>query len=398
MPKRVWLLIMATAINVTGASFIWPLNTIYMHNELGKSLTFAGLILMFNQGAAILGNLVGGTLFDKIGGYRTILSGGFITLLSAVLLTQFHSLIPYSVLLICMGLGSGVIVPVMFAMATSVWPEGGRRSFNAIYVAQNVGVALGASLGGFVAYYSFSYIFWANAALFILFYVIVLTTFKPMDDQIDRQAYSTVFSQGVMIKNKKSFIALGFLSFGFFIAWLAYTQWQTTIASYTQDLGITVDKYSVLWTINGAMIIAGQPLMKLITNWVRSPKMQIVLGNTIFLASFLYLLSAQTFPEFATGMVILTFGEMLVWPAVPTIAGSLAPKGRTGFYQGIINSVGTAGKMVGPAFGGFIVDHFSIQILFVLLASLLILPYLTVYLLGQMEKKIEAEKEQEQLA
>lgn len=86
-----------------------------MHNELGESLTFAGLILMFNQGAAIVGNLVGGTLFDKIGGYRTILSGGALTLISAVVLTQFHSLVPYSILLIVMGLGSGVIVPAMFA-------------------------------------------------------------------------------------------------------------------------------------------------------------------------------------------------------------------------------------------------------------------------------------------
>lgn len=126
MPKQVWILIIATSINVTGASFIWPLNTIYMHNELGESLTFAGLILMFNQGAAIVGNLVGGTLFDKIGGYRTILSGGALTLISAVVLTQFHSLVPYSILLIVMGLGSGVIVPAMFAMATSVWPEGGQ--------------------------------------------------------------------------------------------------------------------------------------------------------------------------------------------------------------------------------------------------------------------------------
>lgn len=123
MPKQVWILIIATSINVTGASFIWPLNTIYMHNELGESLTFAGLILMFNQGAAIVGNLVGGTLFDKIGGYRTILSGGALTLISAVVLTQFHSLVPYSILLIVMGLGSGVIVPAMFAMATSVWPK-----------------------------------------------------------------------------------------------------------------------------------------------------------------------------------------------------------------------------------------------------------------------------------
>lgn len=210
---------------------------------------------------------------------------------------------------------------------------------------------------------------------------------------MDANAYSTVFSKGLAIKNKKSFLALGFLSIGFFIAWVAYTQWQTTIASYTQDLGIPIDRYSVLWTINGAMIIAGQPLMKLITRWITSPKMQIVVGNTIFLGSFIYILKAESFADFATGMVILTFGEMFVWPAVPTIAGNLAPKGRTGFYQGIINSVATAGKMTGPAFGGLIVDYFSIQVLFGILALLLLLPFLSVYLLSLAEKRIEVASE-----
>src|SRR5690625_5935061 len=73
MPKSIWLLVIATTINVTGASFLWPLNTIYMHNELGRSLAFAGFILMFNQAASIAGNLIGGALFDKIIAYKTIL-------------------------------------------------------------------------------------------------------------------------------------------------------------------------------------------------------------------------------------------------------------------------------------------------------------------------------------
>ena len=35
----------------------------------------------------------------------------------------------------------------------------GRQTFNAIYLAQNIGVALGAALGGFVAEFSFNFIF-----------------------------------------------------------------------------------------------------------------------------------------------------------------------------------------------------------------------------------------------
>ncbi|WP_017186220.1 MDR family MFS transporter [Alkalibacillus haloalkaliphilus] len=392
MPKQIWLLILAMAINVTAASFLWPLNMIYMHYELGTTLAFAGVILFLNQGAAIIGNLVGGTLFDKLGGYRTILLGGAVTIVSAITLSIFHSLIPYAILLICIGFGTGVVVPAMYALAASVWPEGGRRPFNAIYVAQNIGVAVGTATGGLVASYSFSYAFLSNAILFSAFYFLVFFTFKPLGKKTDTSKYSTVASQGFKIHNRKSFVALIILSIGFFIAWVAYVQWQSTIATYTIDLGIPIDQYTWIWVINGLLIISGQPLIKLVTKYITSPKVQILLGNTIFIISFSYLLQAGTFLDFATGMVILTLGEMLVWPAVPTIAASLAPKGREGFYQGMINSVGTGGRMVGPLFGGLIADHFPMVTLFGLLIILLLVPYVSIFVLGKLQKRIEEEQ------
>ncbi|MGM8214875.1 MDR family MFS transporter [Bacillaceae bacterium W0354] len=393
MPKNIWLLIIGMSINVTAASFIWPLNTIYMHQELGETLTFAGMILLFNQGAAIVGNLVGGTLFDKIGGYKTVLGGGLLTFISAIILTQFHTLVPYSILLILMGLGSGIIVPAMFAMAASVWPEGGRRTFNAIYVAQNFGVALGAALAGFIAQISFSYIFYANAILFAIYYFIVVLTYKKMDEKQDSHSYSTVLSQGLGIKNKSSFIALMILSSGFLVCWIAYSQWTTTIASYTQDIGISLNQYSLIWTINGILIILAQPLVKLFTKFVESPKTHIVIGNAIFIVSFIYLIGADSFAHFVTGMVVLTIGEMLVWPAVPTIASDLAPKGRLGFYQGFVNSTGTAGKMIGPVFGGIIADNFPIHILFMTLIVLLVIPFISIWVLKAFQKKVELQTE-----
>ncbi|MCP8617307.1 MDR family MFS transporter [Salirhabdus salicampi] len=379
MPRHIWLLIIGTAIQVTGASFIWPLNTIYMHNELGKSLAFAGFILMLNQGFAIIGNLFGGVLFDKLGGYKTIVLGASIALVAAFTLTVFHSILPYAVLLIIIGLGSGIVRPAMFAMASSVWPEGGRRAFNSIYVAQNLGVAIGASLGGFIAVYSFSYIFLANALVFTIFYLLVLFTYKPMNVKQNTHAYTNVLEQGRSIENKRAFRALLILSLGFFICWIAYVQWQTTIASYTQDLGISIDKYSILWTVNGLLIVLGQPLIRVITNWIPSPKQQIYIGNSIFLISFIFILQAESFNSFLTAMIILTIGEMLVWPAVPTLANDLAPKGQTGFYQGMINSVGTAGRMMGPVIGGFIVDQFHIHVLFYGIIILFTIPYITTY-------------------
>ncbi|UFT98616.1 MFS transporter [Radiobacillus kanasensis] len=389
MPRNIWLLIIGMAINVTGASFIWPLNTIYMHNELGESLAFAGVILMLNQGFAIVGNLIGGSLFDRWGGYKTILTGSSIAVVAATLLAFFHTITAYTLLLIVMGFGSGITRPAMFAMAGSVWPEGGRRAFNSIYVAQNLGVALGASIGGFVAAFSFGYIFIANAAIYILFFIYVFLTYKNMDTNT-HTGYAGVKALNTKIKDKTAFRALLILSVGFFMCWIGYVQWQTTIASYTQDLGIPINQYSLLWTINGFLIVASQPILKIVTKKIEDPRKHIYIGNTIFILSFIVVLYAQSFTMFAVAMVILTIGEMLVWPAIPTLANQLAPKGRTGFYQGFINSVSTAGHMIGPLLGGFIVDQYHIEILFYILIGLFIIPYWTTY---RYNKGLPAEKE-----
>ena len=377
MPRYIWLLVIGTTISVTGGSFLWPLNTIYMHNELGKSLAFAGMILMFNQAATITGNLIGGILFDKYSAYKTILYGTGLAMLSAITLSFFHNIGTYSVLLVLIGFGTGITWPVMFAMAGSVWPDGGRRAFNAIYVAQNLGVALGATLGGYVASISFNYIFMANATLFTLFFIMAFFFYRDMDEKRDQQMHTSVIEQSGEIKNKSSFKALLILSTGFLIAWFAYSQWQSTIASHTQDIGIPLEQYSMLWAINGFLIVLGQPLVKWVTERVTSQKAHIFIGAGIMVFSYIIAMVAGEFTMFAVGMVILTMGEMLMWPAVPSLANELAPPGRAGFYQGFVNSVAAAGRMLGPVVGGLIVDLYNIQLLFYILLALFIIPFIT---------------------
>ncbi|OZU88822.1 MFS transporter [Virgibacillus indicus] len=391
MPKQIWLLVIATTINVTGGSFLWPLNTIYMHNELGKSLAFAGFILMFNQGAGIVGNLLGGGLFDRYSAYKIILIGTGIALSSAIGLSFLHeSITAYSILLVFIGFGSGITWPVMFAMAGSLWPEGGRRAFNAVYVAQNLGVALGATIGGYVASISFDLIFIANASLFAVFFSIVLFTFKPMDKDKDRQMHTSVLQQSGKVKSKSALIALLILCSGFLLTWIAYSQWQSTIASYTQDIGIPLELYSALWAINGFLIVLGQPLLKWMTDRVTSEKMHIYIGTVILIISFLIAMFAEDFTMFAVAMTILTAGEMLVWPAIPSLANKLAPPGRAGFYQGVVNSVGAAGRMVGPLFGGLIVDLYNIELLFFIIFALLVIPFITTKLY---DRNVKAKKQ-----
>jgi MFS family permease len=366
VPKSIWLLIIGMAINVTGSSLLWPLNTIYIHNHLGASLTMAGFLLMLNSAAGIVGNLMGGTLYDRIGGYRSIVIGVVIAMGSAFLLTFFNSMLPYAILLIVIGFGSGIIFPAMYAMAGSAWPEGGRKPFNAIYVSQNLGVAIGASLGGWIASYSFTYTFLTNAILYGLFLGMVLLFYRPIDKAHHHHgAVTNVIEQSKVIRQKGPFYALLIICLSFFLGWVAYVQWQSSIASFTQQMGVSLSQYSLLWTANGLLIVVGQPGVKWVTTRIPSLKAQILMGIFIFASSYVVVLFAHQFRGFLVAMIVLTLGEMLVWPAVPTIASDLAPKNRMGFYQGFVNSTATAGRMVGPLIGGIVADAFNMHVLFV---------------------------------
>lgn len=149
---------------------------------------------MLNSGASVIGNLIGGFLFDKISGYRSILSGIVLTLIALIFMIFFHDWSTYVILLTMIGLGQGIVFPAMYAMSGAIWPEGERKAFNAIYVAQNVGVAVGSALGGVVASISFEFIFSANALLYLLFFIIGFIGFDKLGSKGSPNIYFAAIS------------------------------------------------------------------------------------------------------------------------------------------------------------------------------------------------------------
>lgn len=375
MPRQLWLLLIGLMINVTGSSFLWPLNTIYIHDHLGKSLSVAGLVLMLNSGATIIGNVVGGFLFDKIGSYKTIVTGGMIVLSAAIGLVLLHDWPYYILFLVVLGFGGGLVFPAMYAMAGSIWPSGGRKAFDAVYVAQNLGVAVGSALGGFIASFSFTFIFIGNAAVYLVFFLLVVFTFKGISTiPIKREKIETSTER----KINKGMISLFILTIGYAFCWFAYVQWQSTISSYTQTLGIPLDLYSLLWTVNGALIVFGQPIVSVLAGKMfKSIKTQIIFGICIFILSFIVVSQATVFQGFLISMIIITIGEMFVWPAIPTIANQLAPPGKVGMYQGFVNGTASFGRMFGPLVGGIVVDHYGMSAAFLVVIILLIVAIFT---------------------
>ena len=116
---------------------MWPLNTIFGREETCKSLTIAGIVLMINSFGMVVGNLLGGFCLINLVRLQNDFNRVYILCLcSTTLLNLFHGWPWYAVGLVLLGFGGGMIVPAIYAMAGAVWPNGGRQTFNAIYLAQ----------------------------------------------------------------------------------------------------------------------------------------------------------------------------------------------------------------------------------------------------------------------
>lgn len=379
MPRALWWLLVGMALNVTGASFLWPLNTIYLHEQLGQPLAVAGVVLMLNSGGSVIGSLAGGFLFDRIGGFRVLLAGAVLTMAALAGLNVWHGWPHYAVFLALVGIGSGVVFPAASAYAGTIWPNGGRRAFNALYVAQNIGVAVGSALGGLVASYSFSLVFFANLLLYAAFLFTVVAGLRRVPLLPPPRKKRS--GEAERAPSRAVGWALALLCAGYGLCWLSYVQWSTTIAAYTRELGIPVGQYSLLWTINGALIVLAQPLLSaVIRRFMPTLKRQIVIGFLIFAVSFAMLLGAHSFAEFAASMIVLTIAEMIVWPAIPAAVNEWAPPGKAGFYQGIVNGTATAGRMIGPVIGGSVADLFGMKLLIMMLALFALLAVLAALL------------------
>lgn len=228
--------------------------------------------------------------------------------------------------------------------------------------------------------------------LYAVFFMIAFFGFKRI--RSEKAMQSSVLDHADSVSGKSKFSALLVICTGYLLGWIAYSQWSSTIASHTQELGISLGQYSVLWTVNGALIVFGQPLIGFfVKRFAESLKNQIVIGFVIFMMAYGILFGAERFPAFLAAMVVLTIGEMLVWPAVPTIANRLAPRGKEGFYQGFVNSMATGGRMIGPLFGGMLVDYFSMQLLLAVLLALLLIAIGTAFLYDRKEKQLSAQSD-----
>lgn len=198
--KLIWLFAGSLIIN-TGVSFIWPLTTIYIHNYLHETLTVAGIVLFINSTFTMVGNAVGGLLFDKWHPYQTLLTGVSISTLSTFLLVLFHGWPAYPILLITLGLGNGIVVTGLNSIATLIKSRNASYVFNVLYFTQNLGLVFGSLMVGFILPFGITYIFLLAFIMFAFLSIVIFFEYRGLN-----QAHASTNKKATTAAHQEKFL------------------------------------------------------------------------------------------------------------------------------------------------------------------------------------------------
>ncbi|WP_245946903.1 MFS transporter [Paenibacillus cellulosilyticus] len=377
LPRDAISFLAASFANSVGMAIMWPLTTFYVHNVLGQSYGDAGMVVFFQSLFSVFGQLVGGQLYYRVGPKNMIAGSFVIASLLLLLIAATDSWPLYIVCLSLFGFANGVAMPAMNAYVGFRWKEHRRELYNVMYVCNNFGVSVGAAVGGLVAAVSFSLTYALTGGTLLLFAIFLFVFIRGAGRADSAENESTAAASTATLADKHTYNRRAllrnvnlylYLSLGSMFYWITFQQWSTGVAPYMEENGLGMDLYSLLWTVNGIVIVIGQP----ITSWLKRRR----LGNTIskqMLVSSLFTLLGCLFifafhahyVYLVIGMILATFGEMLLLPAILTYlserTGANAP-----FYMGLNGGLSNVGRMLGPLMFGHAFDLWGVNAVFLL--------------------------------
>lgn len=362
-PKEVKGFLVASLVASAGGSLMWPLTTMYVFDELGRSMQDAGFIILIQSLGGIAGQLVGGGLYHRVGVKRLIVGSLLLNALGLFTLPFINGL--WGLLVAMMGfIGfcNAVSMPAIQAFIGFRFADRRGDLFNVIYVANNIGVALGTAMSGFLAEISYHLSFVLNGVTSLGFAIFFLSYLTKLDGGAVQQEDRHPKLKAPLAAGTGTWALLGhtriylYMGLGSLFLWFGNSIWNTGVSPFIISEGMSKTAYGYLWTLNGILIFAAQPVTRLIKRWfARTESSQMAVSALFYLSAYLVIVAMHSYPGMVLAMVLATLGEMLISPAIPAFiserAGRAAP-----FYIGVAGGMGAAGRVLGPYAMGTMYD------------------------------------------
>ena len=236
--------------------------------------------------------------------------------------------------------------PSSMALLAGLAPPEQRKAVFALHrLVSNLGMAVGPAMGGFIAMYGFSWVFWTDG-LTTLASAALLTLYFLGEESVTAAPAEAGRAGSAWRDRKLLYLLLAFLP-----ALMVFCQMTGVLPLWVvRDLGFTPRFFGLIFTLNTLLIVVLEVALNLaMARWPH--QRQFTLGALLFAAGFGLTGLARTQGALLATAVIWTFGEMIMLPAMADAVATLAPAHRRGEFMGLYSLTFAVGMALGPWLG-----------------------------------------------
>ncbi|MEM0926864.1 MAG: MFS transporter [Planctomycetota bacterium] len=363
LPRLVHLLCIGSLINRAG-SFVVIFLSIYASEQLGLGVTFATACIGVLGGGAMAGSVIGGHLADRIGRKPVMLFALFGGAAMLLLMSGFTNRWFFMVSVGLFSLLAHLYRPAASAMiADLVTIESRPLAFALLYISVNLGFAIAAPVGGFLAAYSFTWLFWLDAASLACLATIIACLIPETRNADVPSVGKHETTESKSIERAGALRMLMDHTFLLFclstlLIMLVFVQGFSTLPIYMKQIGMTNAEFGALISINGILIVILQlPL----TQWLsRFQAMSVIIvGGLLIALGFGINALGPGVGIVGLGICSWTLGEILQAPFKQSVVSDLAPDDLRASYMGLFSMCYAAALTLGAPMGGELLNRFG---------------------------------------
>jgi len=380
LSNATWILALVMFINRSGAMVV-PFLGVYLTSQLGFSLDRAGIVLSCFGIGSIIGGLVGGFLTDKFGSFKIQTFSLFACIpvyLYLPELTTFSSL--------CLGIGllSSITEILRPANSASVYnfakPENLTRAFSLNRMALNLGYSIGPAIGGFIAAYSFSWLFYTNAIMIFCAGLVYFFYFRnrienPKQNQSDLR-------EDKPVERKSAYTDVKYIWFSVFVAFYAFCFFQILNLLplfYKDEVGLSEQEIGLLIAFSGVIVFL---LEMIIVHWIEHKytiSKILIIGSILCGLTYLVLIPSQHIVMLYFSMFLLCISEILVMPFTATVAANRSNHLNRGSYMALNAISFSIANVFAPLVGTRIASNYGFNVLWLTNGALIFFACLGFY-------------------
>lgn len=399
-PPLVVVLATGDLVASLGFSLVFPFLTLYLTERLGATAAEAGLVLAGYSICSIVSGAVGGWLADRIGRRTVMVVSVSSTAIVVGLMGQAPDLARIAVCTVALGLVDPAFIPAARAAIADVVEEERRpRAYSLLAVASALGWIAGPSIGAGLATLGYPLLF-TSAGILIGCYALIALRWLP--ETLPRGPHPA--AEEPLLAPPGNVLVPAHLAttddppgapgdatgrevdlrlvFGAFLAiatvvHAATFQWVAILPIHAaRSLAVPTAQWGLLFSINGILIVLLQ--LRVTTAAERRPKLLVMaLAGLCYAAGSLVTAGlAGPGPAVAPGLaltiVLVTLGEILLFPIEPAFVSDLSPVRRRGRYQGLFLAATGLGTAIGPPLGGLCLDAAPGPLVWLLTAGALV--------------------------